>query len=383
MFFCLILQIEAKVMKFKLAIAVFFILILCACTGSPPVPPRIIIADDPVLQLARDTKIKTTTLVGKSLIKLTEGDYIYPRLSPDAKHLLYANSIVRKGIEGTSIHKLDLKTKKRLTLLDEFKANQYRHYKVYVASLKWDKQETIIAGLSDGDGDVDVTKVTFDSNSGKRLHEESSDFDSYKLTKEFSTIKGSILKIFPEWLEREEMVLHDALFQYASIVPNRGVILQKRYAGYDSDIWFIDIKNKKQNRILKLTDNKHHALFGGAVTVGENIIFLIDRDDGAYLFELSSSGKLKPLGFFENDMQGCFLKVKYTATGEAIFMLVLNRSYEVGNNPLFRYSVKNGLQQITDYKQYYDVNISSDGSLVAASYWVGDKRHINVSRRKK
>lgn len=366
-------------MRFKLAIVVYFILILSACSGGIQVAPRTIISDDAILQLARDTKINTTTLVEKPLVKLTEGDFIYPRLSPDEKHLVYANSIVREGIEGTSIHKFNLKTKKRLTLLDEFKANEYRHYKVFVTSLNWNKQDTIIAGLSDGD--VDVTNVTFESHSGKRLNQEFSDFDSYKLSKEFTIIKKSILEIFPEWVEREKMVLHDALFQHASIVPDRGVILQKQYAGYDSDIWFIDIKNKKQNRILKLTDNHHYARFGGAVTVGGNIIFLVDRDDGAYLFELSNAGNLKPLGFFENDMQGCLLKVKYTSTGEAIFMLVLNRSYQVGNNPLFIYSVDNGLQQITDYKQYYDVNVSSSGTLIATSYWVGNKRHINVSRR--
>lgn len=366
-------------MKFKLTIVVYFILILSACNGGLQVEPRTIIPDEPILQLARDTKINTTTLVENTLVNLTEGDHIYPRLSPDAKYLVYANSIVREDIEGTSIHKLNLKTKKRLTLLDEFKANQYRHYKVFVTSLKWNKQDTIIAGLSDGD--VDITKVTFDSHNGKILNQKLSDFDIYKLTREFSIIKKSILKIFPEWVEREEMVLHDALFQHASIVPDRGVILQKQYAGYDSDIWFIDIKHKKQNRILKLTDNQHYARFGGAVTVGGNIIFLVDRDDGAYLFELSNSGSLKPLGFFENDMQGCYLKVKYTSTGEAIFMLVLNHSYEVGNNPLLIYSVDNGLQKITDYKQYYDVNVSSNGTLIATSYWVGNKRHINVSRR--
>lgn len=367
-------------MKFKLAIVIYSILILSACNGGGQIAPRTIIPDDPILQLARNSKINTTTLVEKSLIKLTEGDFIYPRLSPDAKHLVYANSIVRNDIEGTSIHKLNLKTKKRLTLLDEFKANQYRHYKVFVTSLNWNNQDTIVAGLSDGD--VDVTNVTFDSHSGKRLNQKLSDFDVYKLTKEFSIIKKSIYETFPEWAEREEMVLHDALFQHASIVPDRGVVLQKQYAGYDSDIWFIDIKHKKQHRILKLTDNQHYARFGGAVTVAGNIIFLVDRDDGAYLFELSNSGILKPLGFFENDMQGCFLKVKYTSTGEAIFMLVLNRSYQVGNNPLFIYSVNNGLQQITDYKQYYDVNVSSGGTLIAISYWVGNKRHINVSRRK-
>jgi hypothetical protein len=173
--------------------------------------------------------------------------------------------------------------------------------------------------------------------------------------------------LFPEW---NQDFLKNSIMQYSFVIPGRGVVIQKQYAGQDQDIWWLDFRDIQIKRLLEVQEGSLRNGF----SLQDSIVFLVCNEYEATLYQIKN-GECTVLDTLETKLQTGFLDIKYQSTNQVIFRIIANQSYEKGNNPLY---VFNGdqISKIDVYAELYDVDIDAKGEKIVFSYWESNQRHI-------
>lgn len=337
--------------------------------------------DNPFEQ-APYTTVKKETLFRSDVLTLSDGDYVHPRFSPDARYLVYADVLTRKdstnqSSEGTAVYVLDLVEGTTATLLSEADADKYRVYKVYVSDIMWKDSKHVEVSLSDGD--VGTVLVTFDISSGTAVSMEDvepGEDDFERVPSQFLKLRSEILSTFPKWTA---VVLDSTLRSNAIKVSDGGVILQRNYSGFDHHILYLDIETKKQTRILKMGEEDLYTL-GGGVSVNGETLFTVTSGSYFYLFRLENSGESRPLARYTKTQWRPSIDVRSKTENKAMFILHLGESYQIGHNPVLNYSKSGGLVELEDCTDCYDFDVSPEGDIAAFLSWKNDRRQLIVRR---
>lgn len=352
--------------------ALFSLSVVFSCFSQ-----QVIGADTPTVQPDLP-KVRSVELYDKQLAVISEGDFVHPRFSPDGTQLIYADVLVRDGVEGTSVYLMDLKSKSVRTLLGAEDADKYSVYKVFVTNIQWLDNTRVEVMLSDGD--VGTTEMIFKVTDDAITHLSTRELDTEVLIDtpaELVSLRDKILAAFTGW---DADVLNDALLHNPIAVPGRGMILQKNYAGHDQDVWFLDIVNKQQHRLLEMSEQDNLAL-GGGVVVGDEVLFAVTHGSQTFIYRYASKTPPRVLAKFANQQWRPFIEVRFVSSTEALFILKLHESYEQGHNPVLYFSRQTGLVEVSDCANCYDFDAAKQGQLAVFSRWVSGRRQLQVMER--
>jgi hypothetical protein len=274
--------------------------------------------------------------------------------------------------ENTEVVLHDLTTNRQTILLGSKQAATYATYKASVIGIRWTSAARLEVEITDGD--VGSAHLIFNPLSRKLLTERFEDLDELEtppLSRDYQKAYQQARSLFPSFPEE---VLDQALHSTAFVMQDRGIVLQKNYAGHDKNIWFLDFQNKSARSLLALPADSMHA-FGGGLAFKSAIVFALSRGPKAYLY-LYQDQKVSELGQF-NSSGYSWIEVKHTSPSRVIFLLRTFAAYERGDNPLFIFDGRQ-LLRINNYAELYDVDVDPRGRRIAYCYWAGDKRHLAV-----
>jgi len=316
--------------------------------------------------------VRAKTVSGKVLATIRNGDLVHPTFSPDGRVLAYSNVLSRGDSESTEVLLYDLSGRKASVLLDSKRAEKYATYKTFVAGMEWRSPRRLEVLL--GDGDVDLTRLIFDPRGRKLLRERDGAFDETEaqpMPPTYVKARRQAVSLFPAF---PQAVLDNALRNTALVIPDRGIVLQKNYAGHDDNVWFLDFQSGAVKPLITLSADSPRA-FGGGVAFNSSIILLLSHGQKAYLF-LYRDGKIRGLGEFDSAGPGR-VEVKHLSPSRVIFLVRTHADYERGDNPLF---VFDGAQlfRVKVQAELYDAAVDPGGRRIALCHWAGGERHLVV-----
>lgn len=320
--------------------------------------------------------IPEVKISGALVVNIDNGDFVYPTFSPDAKLLAYSKVLLKRDFESTEVLMSDLSTLRQSVLLNSKRAERYATYKAFVSGMQWESRRRL--EISVGDGDVGSTQLLFDPVTRKVLRESFDSFDeveSTPLPSEYLDAYQQARRLFPSFPVE---VLENPLRDTALVIPGQGIVLQKKYAGHDNNIWFLDFQNKSVKTLINLPDDAPRA-FDGGVSFKSSIIMVLSHSRKTFLF-LYEDGKIRRLGEF-NSKGFNRIEVKHVSPSRVIFLIRTHSEYERGDNPLFMFDGSQ-LFRIKEYSELHDAAIDRGGRRIAYCYWQGDKRHIVVRELK-
>lgn len=331
--------------------------------------------DNPLTSF-RAEAVNEIKISGKVIATIKNGDFVHPTFSPDGKILAYSNVVVRDKFENTEVLLYNLITRNTSVLLSSKQAEKYATYKAFVGGIIWKDQNRLEVEVSDGD--VDSTRLIFNPNTRKLIREIPDPFDDAEvvpLSLSQEQARKRAIELFPEF---QQDVLEDAIRNYALVIPDKGIVLQKHFAGHDSNIRFLDFQTKSIKLLMKYSEESAFTLSGGA-SFNSSFIFLVLKKPKAYLF-LYQEGKIKGLAELDSP-NFSEIQIKHSSPQRIVFLVRSHETYERGNNPLFVFDGEQ-LSQVKEYSELYDAEIDPSGRRIAYCYWDGDKRHITIAEMK-
>jgi len=328
--------------------------------------------DDP-LSSFKASPIPEVKISGDLFATIRNGDYVHPTFSPDGKRLAYSKVLVRRDFENTEVLLYQLNTRKTLVLLNSQRARKYATYKAFVAEMNWRTPRRLEVVV--GDGDVDSTRLTFNPLTRRLLrekYESADDIEAPSMSPVYKQARQQAISIFPEFPRN---VLDGALMNSALVIPDKGIVLQKNYAGHDDDVWLLDFKSKSLKRLIKIPPDGLHAFRGGLV-FGSSIIIALSRGSNTYLV-LYRDDMIEGLAQINSTVFPGQIEIKHRSAEGIVFLIRTHASYERGDNPLFLFNGER-LLQVKEYPELYDAAIDPAGQRIAYCYWEGNQRHIAV-----
>ncbi len=344
----------------------------------------IIVAQDNVPKLPLNDPLKSFSaplirevkISGGLVGTIKNGDFVHPTFSPNGRLLAYSRVRLKGDSESTEVLLSDLSTHKQSVLLSSRRAETYGVYKAFVTEMQWGSTKRL--QVSVGDGDVGSTHLIFDPAKRKLLQERFESFDeadTTALSPDRQRAYQQAQRLFPLFPGN---VLNNALRNTALVIPDQGIVLQKNYAGEDSNIWFLDFQTRSVRALLDLPADYSRA-FNGGVSFKTSIIMVLSRSPKTFLF-LYQDGKVRELG--ELNSPGVHrIEVKHVSPSRIVFLIRTQASYERGDNPLFVFDGSQ-LLRVREYAELHDVDVDPNGRRIAYCHWVGDERHIVVKELK-
>jgi hypothetical protein len=320
--------------------------------------------------------VSEAKISGAIVTTINNGDFVHPTFSPNGQVLAYSNVLVKGDFENTEVFLHDLRTNGRSILLNSRKAATYATYKAFVSEMKWTSAKRLEVKVSDGD--VDSTKLLFDPQRRRLLKERFEGGDELE-TRSLSLVGQKAYQqaryLFPSFPQE---VLENALRSTALVIPDRGIVLQKNYAGHDDNVWFLDFQGKSVRALINVQGDYANA-FKGGVVFKSAIVLALSRGMKTYLF-LYRDGKISRLGEFYSSGFS-WIEVKHVSSSRVIFLLRSQGTPAPGDNPLLVFDGSR-LLRIREYPELYDAAVDPAGQRIAYCYWAGDKRHIVVKELK-
>lgn len=308
-------------------------------------------------------------LLGKTLLVLQDGDYVFPSFSPDSSKLAYSRLVADKDMVLGEVHVLDLATRKPRVLLDARASSKYAVYGSYVSDFNWQADAKLEADILDGD--VDMTRVSFDLSTGSIVGE-----------KHFNMIDDP-------WQQRSDAATKEMVYAFPTIpikvllnaiqngvkVSEKRYVVQKNYFGHDHHIWYLDAARREPVKLVDVPDKWLYSL-RGAFAFEQEIVFLVAYGTDGYLLKYAN-GQLDLLQRFETDKhQRSALHVKHTTKDKVIFLVSTGHGGKP-DNPTFIYN-RSGLRQVADLPQLHDITVDNTGRLAGLILWNENKRSLVI-----
>lgn len=319
--------------------------------------------------------VKQIKIADAVLANLKNGDYVYPRFSPDGKRLAYSNVLV-ETMENTEVGLFDLQKQTKSILLNPKQAKKFAIYAAFVSDLEWLSPNRLRADISDGD--VDTTSLTFNTTTRrvvKKEHYSAGEDDS--VPADDSPLAKRLYANFPE-IERDYI---DSAFnmQQALQIGDRGAVIQYNHADTDSNIWFLNFRTRKPELLLEEPekDSRDFNLQGAVEVNGD--LFLIVKNKGETHFYLRRGGKVERIagvGF------GGWFVPKFATAAKIIFLLKQPNHESEKPSSLWHFDGRI-LSQVSDVPNLCDVDIDKSGKTIAFSFWnKAGKRDLSVRKLK-
>ncbi|HET6648211.1 MAG TPA: hypothetical protein VFH01_12865 [Pyrinomonadaceae bacterium] len=326
---------------------------------------------NPFTSVANES-VKDIELSGKVIAKITDGDLVQPAFSPDGRVLAYSKVLSSGQFENTEVLLYNSATGKTTVLLNSNKAAKYATYKAFVTEIKWSAPKRLEVQV--GDGDVGSTRLIFDPYRKRLLQESSQDeLELEPMSPIYRRARQQAVSLFPAF---PRAVLDNALSSSSLVIPGKGIVLQKNYAGHDDNIWFLDFQSKSIKSLISLSNDSRRA-FNGGLSFESSIFLLLGNQTNSYLF-LYRDGKIKGLVKFESTGMGQ-VEIKHRSPERVVFLVRTRDHSEKGDNPLFVFDGEQ-LFRVRKHAELYDAAIDPAGRRIAFCYWEGDKRHIVIKQ---
>ena len=353
-------------MKFLLSL---FLLIFFGClnTSTAQIKPAQVSSD-------------AAKITGKTIALISDGDFVYPTLSPDGNQIAYSRVVVKNKTELTEIIVKDLRTNRAVVLLTPQTSKKYAAYAAFVSGFEWVDNNKLTATISDGD--VDSTDLTFNVKTRRIIKTEYSGDEDYPgslVQKDLEFAVKPVQQIAPQMPVE---VVNEALQtgNGAFAVEKRGVVFQHHYFKYDDHIHFFDFQAKTRRILLEVNDSFERlpSLLGG-FALKNKIIFALDARTGVRIYEhYNGETKLliehRPANFKPNNFG---FVIKYRTPEKILFMLQPSSTIAEVRGTLWIYDA-NGLRQTSDQSNLLDADVNAKAKRIAFSYWEKEKRHIAV-----
>ncbi len=197
--------------------------------------------------------LSSQSLIGRTTAELSAGDYVLPRFSPSGRFLVVSQVLADTATENTQILLLDLGRGLLDTLLPAKAAAKYATYKSYVSDFRWMGDTILHASIPDGD--VGVTEVALDVRSRSILHEEHQEGGDEDPLAPYRALADSLGHLYPG-VAPPGVSASDVFGSGLSwpMVHGRAfVLLQKRFAGVDDDVWLYRLDRREAILVLPLT----------------------------------------------------------------------------------------------------------------------------------
>jgi len=313
-----------------------------------------------------------TSLTGRTIRLFAVGDYVLPRFSPSGQLLAISEVLADTGHENTQILILNMRRSAVDTLLPAEAAAKYATYKAYVSDFEWLSDSSLLAWIPDGD--VGAAAVTFNVRSKQIMREEHHEGEDS--VPPYQPLADSLANLYPDVAPSRASpsdVFGSAL-SWPTVRVRSAVLLQKRYAGVDDDVWLYRLDRPEAKRILPLPGGPRASLAGGFATA-RDIIFAAGSDTlGVYRWR---AGHLETMMRIPVRPQASKLSVRQQRGDSVWFILRVHASYEPGNNPAFLYDGER-LLPLADYRDLADFDVHPATHRIAFVYWDGEQRHLVV-----
>lgn len=277
-------------------LALALALLACAGGGPGPRPAVLIVPSDslplPFLDVADSSawSVPGDSVAGEALISVTDGDYRLPALAPDGRSVAYVE-VARSDTAVRSrlwLRGLDADTGRVLRGYDEIDEYGVASYSPWVRKLAWRGADTLVAKISDGD--VGTATVALAVPSGEVLSEGYEQGEPGPLPPAEAALRDSLVAAFPGW--REEVVA-SALRMGQYLETGGGVLLQKRYAGEDAQVRWLEWSTGDTTLVLTMPGAlERRGELRPGLAVGGRALFPLLKDDRAHLFEFRPGERL-------------------------------------------------------------------------------------------
>jgi len=333
---------------------------------EPPVPAAAAAAPVEV------PSVPAVRIAGDVLWDLDDGDFLFPRFSPDGSTLAFASSIVRDEVEGTEVFLLDLATGKRRRLLDADDAAKLGVYKAFVGDLAWSDRSVLWVDVYDGD--VGGTRLTYDTRQGdviKSVHTEADESEDPPLPSELEPAVPRVAALLPDLNASQ---VRAAMGAFGAVVEDEGAILDPSRSG--SDVRLVDFRRGVTVPLEGWPTDAGQLLGGGFIPDGGAVYSIGGRDEARVY--LHGGGTTREIARFRAKCS--YLRAAGGGPGTpAFFVLRLEAASVPGDNQFLMFD-RGRIARIEDYAGLADADVDRHASVVAYSRWEGDVRHIAVRR---
>jgi hypothetical protein len=299
---------------------------------------------------------------------------VLPRFSPSGRFLAVSQVLADSATENTQILLFDLGRDVLDTLLPAKAAAKYATYKSYVSDFRWMGDTILHASIPDGD--VGLTELALDVRSRSILqeaHQEGGDEDPLA---PYHALADSLGHLYPGVAPPGASAtdVFESGLSWPMVHGRAFVLLQKRFAGVDDDVWLYRLDRREAIRVLPRSGGGRASLAGGFIA-GRDLIFAAGADT-LTLYRYRNA-KLTTLVSVPIRQGASSLSLRAQRSDSVWFVLTLHESYERGRNRAFLYDGEH-LRSLGDYQELVDADVDLLRHRIAFLYWDHGQRHVVV-----
>ncbi len=307
-------------------------------------------------------------------LEFADGDYLLPRLSPDASRLAYAEVVVVDDRESSQLWVMDLATDARTLLLDGREVARHGHYRASAVDLEWVGDRALMVSIHGGD--MDILALTVDAESGDSIGSSLITGPVPDPTPVQAEAAGRMLEHLPE-LGGPPQVQSVFWRPYVFLSPD-SILLRRDEDEYGSSPWLADLGEGT----LSVVDSSwpSHGSLAGGVAMNAGLAVLLRTTEGRVDILRYSDGAIEELSTFSTGRIVDAREVSRSET-ELVFLLRTRHPSETGTNHLLVFDGET-VRPLIEREGLVDADlaVTSSGRLLAVTAWKDGKRVLEVRR---
>jgi hypothetical protein len=305
------------------------------------------------------------------------GDYVYPRFSPDARHLGFAEVVRLDSSESARLLVLDLTTSSIDTLMGSDSTRALGVYSAFVFDITWHGADSLTYSLSDGD--VGSTRLLYSLSKHRLLDKQSSegvdDIDS--LPDSLQAVAARLVQLYPHY---PPPAIAGSLFNRPVFLGDSAVLVQFSYHNVDNSVHLLSRREPADTILLELPFGREGiGAFGGGFNLKGALVFAARVDSTALVYVRTPSHTPTPLLTARAHMQQPTLTLRFSDGHTGVALLQTGQTYERTQNVAVLVD-STGLRVLKVPGELFDVDVSPDASRIAVAYWAGPRRNLGVAR---
>lgn len=321
-------------------------------------------------------------VAGAVVASIDDGDFVYPRFSPDGRKLAYVSVTVAEGIELDEVILFDIASRRKRKLIDARAAKKYATYSASVVSMEWTGRHRLHVAMSDGD--VDSEHLTFNTINGRVVdRRHTSDDDTrdrsasvWMTSAQLLARRKAIVAFGPEIAD----ALDSSLLTSGFLTRDGRIVGMALGSSSGGDVWLLDTVARTRTCLLPRPGFPWSASLLGGVEMGRALLLVTSVDGNARFIRMSPDSEPVELGMVEavgDDRQARVIRV--LGSKFAVF-IHRHRGAERGSNAVV-FAEGDSLRESSDYPEVADADVDPGMRNIAFALWTkNDKRHIVIRR---